>query len=218
MSLVEKMYPQAVEFIEQHGFLLVFPKQNSEVPNSLWNCFYPHYPMRWDWDQGADSKVVNMWYLREKLARERDVVYGKFYQGRATLFSKKIFKCILAALDQDSFAPLSRSAKQILESLEIDSPLSTKQLREVTELKGKMLEGSFHRATKELWSRGLIVGMGEVDDGAFPSLAHGATSVVFEELLREAQKMDPLDAYFEILALKDAPTLENGFPLTREAK
>jgi hypothetical protein len=35
---------------------------------------------------------------------------------------------------------------------------------------------------KFLWTRLLIVGVGEVDDGAFPSLAVGATELVFEDL------------------------------------
>ena len=41
---------------------------------------------------------------------------------------------------------------------------------------------------KELWSTLAIVGVGEVEDGAFPSLAHAATDVVFEDLCREAEK------------------------------
>ena len=40
----------------------------------------------------------------------------------------------------------------------------------------------YSRALKELWSRLLIVGVGEVADGAFPSLAMSATRHRFEEL------------------------------------
>ncbi len=35
---------------------------------------------------------------------------------------------------------------------------------------------------KELWSRLLIMGVGEVDDGAFPSLNMSATRLRFEDL------------------------------------
>lgn len=34
---------------------------------------------------------------------------------------------------------------------------------------------------KQLWARLLIVGFGEVDDGAFPSLAVAATELMFED-------------------------------------
>jgi len=42
---------------------------------------------------------------------------------------------------------------------------------------------------KELFMRLLIVGFGEVEDGAFPSLAVGATELVFEDLWREGSQM-----------------------------
>jgi hypothetical protein len=47
---------------------------------------------------------------------------------------------------------------------------------------------------KELFSRLLIVGFGEVEDGAFPSLAVGATQLLFSELCSQAEEMSPGDA------------------------
>ena len=47
---------------------------------------------------------------------------------------------------------------------------------------------------RELWERLLIVGVGEVDDGAFPSLAVGATEVLFEELWEQALEHSEEDA------------------------
>jgi hypothetical protein len=35
----------------------------------------------------------------------------------------------------------------------------------------------------------LIVGFGEVDDGAFPSLAVGATELLYDDLWRQAEDM-----------------------------
>jgi hypothetical protein len=42
---------------------------------------------------------------------------------------------------------------------------------------------------KDLFSRLLIVGFGEVDDGAFPSLAVGATELLYDDLWRQAESM-----------------------------
>jgi len=70
-----------------------------------------------------------------------------------------------------------------------NSPLSTKQLKMLTDLQGRVNEGAYNRAMSELFNRLLIVGFGEVDDGAFPSLAVGATELLYEELWREGAQM-----------------------------
>ena len=61
-------------------------------------------------------------------------------------------------------------------------------------LQGRANEAAYNRALKELWSRLLIVAYGEVDDGAFPSLAVGSTKVLFEDLWRKASETDPDEA------------------------
>lgn len=200
MQTHSKNYDRAVQFIEEFGFLLVFPMKDQALPHSIWSCLHPGSKMRWDWNEGADQRVMNLWFLREELARRQDVVYGKYYRGRATVFSKKYFQNLLAVVGTDLSGVTDTISKNILEALEIDSPLSTKQLREATGLKGKMLESTFHKSVKNLWKRYALVGMGEVDDGAFPSLAHGATSVVFEDLWNGSQAIDPGDAYLNLLS------------------
>src|SRR6476620_2773107 len=82
--------------IEQTGALLVYPLANRDDPPSLWKVLHPRVPMRWAWDQGADDRVVKLWQLREELAREKQVVYGKWYRGRAVFFSKRLFVAMLA--------------------------------------------------------------------------------------------------------------------------
>jgi hypothetical protein len=42
---------------------------------------------------------------------------------------------------------------------------------------------------KELFTRLLIVGFGEVEDGAFPSLAVGATELLFEDLWKASTQL-----------------------------
>jgi len=60
---------------------------------------------------------------------------------------------------------------------------------------------------QELWQRLLIVGFGEVDEGAFPSLALGATRWIFEDLYQESQDLSTEDAEEEISRYFEAAPL-----------
>lgn len=188
----------------------MYPQANRETPQSLWSSLYPASPMRWEWNETSDDRVMRLWQVREELARSREVVYGKFYQNRATFFSKKVFTNLLAIKGPWDYRPPNPHSREVLDVLEMDSPLSTKQLKEATGLRGKMLESTFHRAIRDLWENFLIVGMGEIDDGAFPSLAYAATQTVLEELWQEAQTIDPIDAMIELMNLKDFDSLERS--------
>lgn len=175
---------QAIAAIEKHGALLVFPHAGRADPPSLWSVLHPGVTMRWAWDDDADDRVVGLWHQRARLAKGREVVYTKWWKGRAVFFSKALFSAMLASLRATGAITegLSRDAHEILEVLEDDSPLATKELRKRADLSGRPNEARFQRAMKELWARCLIVGTGEVEEGGFPSLAVGATRWIFEEL------------------------------------
>lgn len=180
-------FARAVTAIERRGILLVYPVANRPEPRSLWSELHPKSPMRWAWDGDADARVAALWRLREELARSSEVVYAKWFRGRATFFSRTVFRALLASLAEagNLRAGLSRPSLELLELLEDDSPQSTKQLRAAAGLQGRANEAAYTRALKQLWSRLLVVGVGEVDDGAFPSLAMSATRLRFEELWPE---------------------------------
>ncbi|MFM8268585.1 MAG: hypothetical protein ACKN9V_00200 [Pseudomonadota bacterium] len=182
---------RAIEKIEEAGGLLVFPLDNRAEPQSLWAKLYPKSEMRWEWDEAGDDRVVKLWHLRTELSVCKEVVYTKWYKGRATFFSRTVFQALLAelAFPRKSIRVLSQTAQTILRVLEEDSPLSTKELKKQTGLKGKDHESEYTKALKSLFERGLIVGFGEVDDGAFPSLAIGATLLLFDELWEEAKTL-----------------------------
>jgi hypothetical protein len=192
----------AVEALNRAGALLVFPVNNKREPESLWSAFFPRSPMVWEWDEDGDSRVANLWHLRALLSTTRKAVYVKWYQGRATYLSRELFPALLRSLNSGTQTSVERSlsplARQILEILTVESPLSTKEIKRLADLKGKDNEARFQRAMKELWSRLLIVAFGEVDDGAFPSLAVGATRVLFEDLWAQAFAMDPGHALREV--------------------
>ena len=136
--------------------------------------------MVWDWNDDAAGPVHDMWGLMKRLSDCREVVYSKWYQGRATFFSRELFAAMLClrCLQSDARRGLSSTARTLFEVLENNSPLSTRKLKELTDLQGKLHEAEYSRAMKDLFTRLLIVGFGEVDDGAFPSLAVGATELL----------------------------------------
>jgi hypothetical protein len=201
----------AIASIDAHGMLLVFPMDNRPEPLSLWSVTYPGVKMRWEWDEGGDRRVEKLWFLRADLSSSGRVVYTKWYQGRATVFSKKAYTALLAGyLEAGGAQGLSATARTLLDLLISDSPQSTKALRRETGLKGKANERLYERALKELWARLLIVGYGEIEEGAFPSLAMGASQVLFEDLYLKAKAMTPAEAS------KEREKLFSKVPLARK--
>lgn len=185
----------AINAINRHGMLLVYPIHNASEPKSLWSVAYPRTKMKWEWDDSASDKVAELWHLRSELSTSEKVIYTKWFKGRATFFSIPVFRALLALLmRRPNFHALSRTARQVMEALEENSPQSTKALKRATGLVGRDLEADYQRALKELWSRLLIVAYGEVEEGAFPSLAVGATRLLFEEIYREAEAMSADEA------------------------
>lgn len=207
----------AVRAIERAGILLVYPIANRPEPRSLWSALFPRQQMNWSWDEGADAEVGELWRLRAELAKAGEVVYAKWYQGRATFFSKRVFTAMLgrirrAAPDGDVLAGLGRNERELLELLEENSPLSTKELRGAALEGGRFARRSdVDRAMRQLWERLLVLGVGEVDDGAFPSLSVGATSLVFEPLWEASRAVLPADDQALTAALDQAPAFARQF-------
>ncbi len=184
-------FKKAIQEINQNGILLVFPINNRKHPLSLWSQFYPRSKMEWNWDNDGDDRVGQLWGLMKKLSDCREVIYSKWYQGRATFFSRSLFTALLKLRQQqnDSNSELSKTARMLLEVLESDSPLSTKQLKKLADLQGKANEKFYQRGMKELFKNFHIVAFGEVDDGAFPSLAIGSTHNLYEDLWNESRNL-----------------------------
>jgi hypothetical protein len=179
---------RAIEAVEQHGVLLVYPVKDKRDPLSLWHVFYPRSEMKWAWDDAADPRVAELWHLRAALAESKRVVYSKWLGGRATLFSQSLFRAMLAALRaKGSPVPgLGRSSRALYEILLDDSPQGTSALRANAGLEGRLHEADFTASMRALWSRLLIVGVGEREEGGYPSLAVGATELLFETLWNDA--------------------------------
>lgn len=180
-----------IDAINKRGCLLVYPLQNRLEPASLWSALYPRTKMRWEWDADGDDRVGELWRLREELSRSNKVIYAKWYQGRATFFSKNVFMNLLAFLGTSrGLFPLSRTSQEALESFLLDSPQSTKLIKENLGWQGKLMESHYNRAMKPLWNGLYVVGYGEEDDSSFPSLRMAATQNLFEDLWLSSQAID----------------------------
>jgi len=183
----------AVSHINRRGALLVFPLQNRKEPGSLWSEFYPRKKMVWNWNESSAQEVGELWRLMKELSVSKKVVYTKWYQNRATFFSKDLFQAMLAQIMVTGKIKqgLDFTSLDILETLENESPLSTKELKRACDLTGKINVTNYNVAMRELYRRMLIVGFGEKDDGVFPSAMMGATSLIFEDLWQGAKLMSP---------------------------
>ncbi len=191
MSKEDRLAVDAIGKINKNKILLVFPIKNAKEPHSLWSELHPRTKLKWEWDDDGDNRVFEMWSLMKRLSSCKEVVYSKWYMGRATFFSRDIFIAMLnlmgVALQTEP--KLTRTAQDLLSELESNSPLSTKELKKITDLRGKDNEPRYNRAMKELFCQLQIIAFGEVDDGAFPSLAVGATKLIYEDLWIEAQNI-----------------------------
>lgn len=185
----------AIEAIEKLGACLVFPVGNAREPVSLWSHFHPRTPMRWEWDSDADNRVVAMWHLREEISRSGKVAYTKWYRGRATFFSLELFSALVRLLSRGEDLDLGEEAARLYQCFEESSPLSTKEVKACADLRGRANERAFERGMKELWSRLVIVGFGEKQDGAFPSLLAGASKWLLPEAWSRGRAMTETEAW-----------------------
>lgn len=198
--IIRKMKLQiqkAVEYINKQGCLIVFPVNNNKEPLSLWSQFFPKSKMRWEWNEDSDDRIGQLWMLMKSLSAQDDVVYSKWFKGRATFFSRELFVALLKSMETPHLQTqeMPRKAASILETLQSNSPMSTRDIKKEHGLQGKDNEAEFNRCMKYLFSRLLIVGRGEVEDGAFPSLAVGATSLIFEDLWLSSKKISIKNAH-----------------------
>src|ERR1700742_4140166 len=87
---------KAIAAIDKRGCFPVYPIDNRPEPLSVWSELFPRSKMHWDWDSDGDNRVAELWYLKEELSRSREVIYSKWWQGRATLFSFEVFTNLIA--------------------------------------------------------------------------------------------------------------------------
>ncbi len=188
-----KAKTKCIQAINKEGALLVYPVNNKPLPDSLWRHLHPRTEMVWDWNEDGGHEVAQLWHVRTQLSLTNEVIYSKWYQGRATFFSKDTFADLLAYLRSHEF-PLTPQQREVMEILAADSPQSTKHLKAALALEGRLNEPTYNRVLKPLWNRLLLVGYGEFEDSSFPSLGIGATQTLFEDVWLQGAGTDAQEA------------------------
>lgn len=188
----------AIRIVQKEKVLLSFPLKGKPELASLWSRFFPGKTMHWSWEEDADDYINDLWVLMKELSGIEEVIYSKWYQGRVTLFAPDLFIAMLAIHRQKPQKQLIAPARQLLSALELDSPLSTKQLKKAAELTGKDNLAAYNRGLRTLFQSFLIVGYGEEYDGAFPSARMAATRHVYDEFWYQAERLSLEEAWLFI--------------------
>jgi len=147
---------EAVRFIEECGFLLLFSVRGVELPD-LWQ---------------ATATRGEAWHWKETLPGAKKCAYGKVLRRKGTFISWEYFPGFMAAYGspnsylQDYRAGLlNQVEKQILETLEERGPLLTRELRRAIGLPGKAGTRQFHRALEGLQAQMRVTVAGGILSG-----------------------------------------------------
>jgi hypothetical protein len=184
MAASKATVENAIREVERLGCVAVFPEKSSKKSSivSLWELFYPRSPMKWEWDESADNRVVKLWWLKNEVARTQKVLYGRFFSNRPVFVSPSEAQKILKSLH---LRPLSPLAREILARLEDNSPQTKRMLGR--ELRGDGWEptrADFERALLDLQKSFQIVSLGdsEREKGPMPSSEYAAFGLIFPNL------------------------------------
>jgi hypothetical protein len=148
----------ALQFIEDVGFCLVFTNRTQQLP-CLWVAVCGRRDPVFPQHSHHDPELMLTWNLKDFLPARRRVYYGKLLLGKPSMVSLTYFPDFYAlhgpAHDEQYLydyedGRLSRAAKQIMDVLVADHPLTTKELKRRTHLDASRSRPIFDQAIAEL--------------------------------------------------------------------
>jgi hypothetical protein len=148
----------ALQFIEDVGFCLVFTNRTQQLP-CLWVAVCGRRDPVFPQHSHHDPELMLTWNLKDLLPARRRVYYGKLLLGKPSMVSLTHFPDFYAlhgpAHDEQYLydyedGRLSRAAKQIMDVLVPDHPLTTKELKRRTHLDASRSRPIFDQAIAEL--------------------------------------------------------------------
>jgi hypothetical protein len=148
---------QALGFVNDVGFGLLFPARDVQAPN-LWEAVCGDsrpLPLHLD-----DPELGDTWRWKDELPSSGSVYYGKLVRKKPTLVSLDLLPCFYALsanygdiedyLIEYQDGKLSEEAKRVYEALLANGPLPTSHLRRKAGLEGKRNVPRFDRAIRDL--------------------------------------------------------------------
>ena len=164
---------QAVEFVNQCGFIYFWPIANITLP-SLWVAAAGDRPVA---DAHDDPGHIT-WDWKDSLLGQHAWYYAKVLRKRATIISLKLAPAFYA-LSENYGAPdedyltlyeqgrLTQEARAVYEALLDHGPLHTVELRKAARLSSLESDARFNRALTDLQTGFLMAPVGVADAGAW---------------------------------------------------
>ena len=216
---------EALDFVEQRGFIYFWPIKGVEMPN-LWTAVAGQRAVA---DAHDDPGHVT-WGWKDEMLDKRQWYYAKVLRGKATIISLDVAPYFYALsenygdpeqdyLDLYEDGLLSREAKTIYETLLHEGPLDTVNMRRKIHMTGKASNSPFERGLVALQRDFKILPVGIAQAGAwrysfiydlvqrfYPDLPQKARSIT-----RRAARQALLSRYFDSLGAATASDVRKLF-------
>ncbi len=185
---------EAIEFVNQRGFVFFWPIQNIEMP-SLWTAVAGKRPVA---DAHDDPGHIT-WGWKDSLLGQRAWYYAKVLRQRATIISWELAP-FFYALSENYGSPeedyltlykqgrLTLEARQIFEALLQNGPIDTIALRKAAHLTSKDSNSRFSRALTDLQVDFKITPTGVAQVGAWNyAFIYAVTALHYPNLSEQAR-------------------------------
>lgn len=199
---------QAVEFVDQRGFIFFWPIKNILLP-SLWIAVAGDRPVA---DQHDDPGHVT-WGWKDSLLGSHQWYYAKVLRKRATIISMKVAPYFYA-LSMNYGSPeedylfiyerghMTREAKTVYKILIDQGPMDTIALRRASHMTSKESDSRFSRALIDLQTDFKIVPVSVTQSGGWRyAFAYDLVSRHYPELLGKARYIQEHQAREKLIEL-----------------
>jgi hypothetical protein len=192
---------EAVEFVNQRGFVYFWPIRGITLPN-LWTAVAGERPVA---DAHDDPGHVT-WGWKDSLLGSQQWYYAKVLRKRATMIAMPVAPSFYA-LSENYGAPeedyltlyeqgrLTQEAKAVYEAVLDEGPLDTIALRKAARLSSPENEGRFNKALADLQADFKLVPVAVTEAGAWHyAFAYDIVARHYPELPELAQAIDERQA------------------------
>ncbi len=199
---------QAVDFVNQRGFIFFWPISGVDLP-SLWTAVAGDRPVA---DAHDDPGHVT-WGWKDSLLGSNQWYYAKILRQKATMLSMAVAPYFYALsenygayetdyLTQYEQGRLTLEARQVYEAILVEGPLDTVALRRITHMTSPGSESRFNRALADLQSDFKIVPVAVTRSGAWHyAFAYDAVARHYPNLPEQAHSIQETTARQKLVLL-----------------
>ena len=192
---------EAVDFVNQRGFIFFWPVKNVELP-SLWTAVAGdrHVP-----DEHDDPGHVT-WDWKDRTLGKKKWYYARVLRRRNTFISLPVLPYFYALspnygepetdyLDQYEEGLMTAGARAVYEALLHEGPLDTLSLRRASHMKGQSNNTRFNRALDDLQLEFKVLPVGISDAGSWHyAFIYDLTPRHYPELIDQARLISEWEA------------------------